>query len=70
MSGLFSAPKAPVSQVTQTMPPTPTDPSVQAAGALAQFAAATAKGRASTIMTGGAGVPGPATIAKKQLLGG
>ena len=70
MSGLFSAPKGPINYVTATTPPAATDPAVAQAGALAQFAAQSAKGRASTIATGGAGVAQPATVQRKTILGG
>ena len=70
MSGLFSSPKGPNNYVTATTPPSATDPAIQKAGALAQFAAASAKGRASTIATSGTGVPSPATVQRKTILGG
>ncbi len=50
--------------------PSYTDPSVQAAAVAQQTAAANARGRASTVLTGGQGDPSVATTQKKQLLGG
>ena len=58
--------KAPTPQTV----PTIADPSVQAAAQAQQTAAAMAAGRNSTLLTSGQGVPGPATVAKKVLLGG
>lgn len=70
MSGLFSTPKPPPVSVTATTPPMMTDPSIQQAGALAQFAAAAARGRASTIATGGTGLTAAAPVARRTILGG
>lgn len=54
----------------QPAPPTIADPSVQAAALATQTSAANARGRASTIMTGGQGDTSDVTTLKKQLLGG
>jgi hypothetical protein len=46
-----------------------TDPAIQAAAALQNQSNAAAKGRASTIATGGQGDTSPLTTNKKTLLG-
>lgn len=50
-------------------PPTPQDAGVRAARAAALRRLSSAAGRASTILTGPAGVPGQTAPAGKQLLG-
>lgn len=56
-------------QQQQISPPSYTDPAVQAAARAQETAEANAKGRASTILTGGLGDTSDTTTAKRSLLG-
>jgi hypothetical protein len=49
--------------------PTGADPAIQAAQMASVRAAEDTYGRQATVLTGGAGVTTPATVAKKSLLG-
>lgn len=77
MGGLFSSPKMssppPMMQAAPQViyMPAPSDDSaeVQAAEAQQRKVAKLAKGRQSTILSGGAGLEEPATVGRKTLLG-
>lgn len=59
----FLAPKPP-------KPPQPDDPEIEDARRRQRIAAANARGRDSTILTGGLGAPGPSNASGATLLGG
>lgn len=68
MTGVFSAPKMPPPEPAAP-PPTRDDPAVEESRRKELLAAAKAKGRSSTLLTGGEGVSGDAPVARKRLLG-
>lgn len=69
MTGLFSTPSLPPPPPPPPPAPSPTDAAAQDAARQTAVAAATASGRASTILTSGMGDLSPAPAGKKTLLG-
>ena len=71
MGGIFSTPKAPAPPPPPPPPPSRSDADVQAEALAERQRRARAQGRASTVLSGGAGVSGDAemTPASKALLG-
>ena len=68
MSGLFSKPQAPV--VLQTpAPPAGDDPAIQSDLEKARRAGRQARGRATTVLTGGQGLLDEPATARRTLLG-
>jgi hypothetical protein len=65
---MFSVPKPPPPPPLPP-PPAPDAPAIRAAEAEARQRARLARGRASTILTGGTGLTEPAPIGRKRLLG-
>lgn len=68
MSGMFSSPKIPA-PTPAPEPPTKDDPSVEEARRKELQAAAKARGRAATLLTGGDGDTSAAPVQRKRLLG-
>jgi hypothetical protein len=68
MSAIFSPPK-PVPLPPPPPPPSRDDPAVTEAARRARLAAAQARGRAATILTGARGLTGDAPVVRKTLLG-
>lgn len=73
MSALFASPPDIPTPPVPPKPPTPTDEaaraSMEAAAQHQMRAAARAKGRASTLLTGGEGIVEAATVKRKVLFG-
>lgn len=69
MGALFSSPAKPKAPPPPPPPPKREDPAVQQAASDALKRRRLARGRASTILTGGRGVTGAAPSARKKLLG-
>ena len=69
MGGIFSSPSLPAPPPTPAAP-TREDPAVADARRKEQQLATKAKGRRSTLLTGGEGDSSDANLAKKTLLGG
>lgn len=69
MSGMFSSPKMP-DPAPPAPAPTVADPAVEEARRKELLMASKARGRADTLLTGGAGDTSIAPLAKKTLLGG
>lgn len=67
LTSLFGG--GPPAPVAAPAPPSPEDPNVRLAGEAERRRMAAARGRASTILTGGLGATGGAFSARKTLLG-
>jgi hypothetical protein len=67
MSTLFSKPKVP--EIKTPAPPQPEAEAVEEARNKVKLAAMRARGRESTLLTGGMGVSGAAPVQRKVLLG-
>lgn len=69
MSKIFSSPKAPAPIAAPPAPPAVDTEGVQAAGDAERRRQRAAKGRASTMLTGGSGVTSEASVGTAKLLG-